>query len=184
MTQEYIMFGTGKLRTSPEGDLYTTGENAGSSTMTKVQVNFTRPSNTDAYAAKDVVGNTGTAAVITFADLGAQGFIIGARVMTSQKTCVAGLRLHLYSVAPTAIADNSPFLLLYANRANKLCTIDFPTLSTEDATNSTGAIAEVYDRPLPYVAATDTIYGVLETRDAFTPDSAQTFFIELTASVF
>lgn len=152
---------------------------------------ITRPADTTAYAAKDVI-STGAGAILTFPGMGrvngGSGLILRARLMTSQKTNVAQCRLHLFHTAPTAIADNSPYLLLYANAANRVGMIDFPAMTTEDATNSTAASAM---RPssdgnsLPpnlwyQCAAGDTaLYGILETLTAFTPASAQTYFIEL-----
>ena len=172
----------------------------GSSTTNPVSTNsvvssatITRPADTTAYAAKDVV-STLAGAVIEFTGMAranaGTGTIVRARLMTSQKTNVALYRLHLFHTAPTAIADNSPYLLLYANAANRIGSIDFPALSTEDSTNSTAAAGMrpsydgSYNAPnLWYKCATaDTkLYGILETLSAFTPDSAQTFFIELGA---
>lgn len=152
---------------------------------------FTRPADTAAYTAKDVL-NTSTSAgrVLEFAKAvaypGGGGDIIKARMMTSQKTYTGRVRLHLYHTVPTAINDNSPMLLLYANRAKRIGYIDFPAASSEDSTSSTAAqaisVGVSANLPLAFnpVAGADSIYGVAETLDAFTPDSAQTFFFELT----
>lgn len=156
---------------------------------------ITRPADTTAYAAKDVVSNSTSAPVVlTFSGMAranaGTGTIVRARLMTSQKTNVALYRLHLFHTAPTVIADNSPYTLLYANAANRIGSIDFPALSTEDSTNSTAAASMrpsydgSYNAPnLWYKCKSDgtSLYGVLETLSAFTPDSAQTFFIELGA---
>lgn len=146
---------------------------------------LTRPANTDAYAAKDAVGPT--SALLTFTDLarvtGGTGYITKARIITDQKTLTARFRLHLFNAAPTAIADNAPFLLLYADASKRIGYIDFPAFATEDATNSTAAVAQnILDR-LPFVAVTKTLHGVLETLDVFTPASAQKFIVYLTADV-
>ena len=154
---------------------------------------ITRPADTTPYAARDVISTT-LGAVIEFPNMAranaGTGTIVRARLMTSQKTNVALYRLHLFHTAPTAIADNSPYTLLYANAANRIGSIDFPALGTEDPTNSTSAAGMrpsydgSYNAPnLWYKCATaDTkLYGILETLSAFTPDSAQNFFIELGA---
>lgn len=160
-----------------------------------VGVELTRPANTDAYAAKDVVSDSTSApTVLTFANFArvnqGSGIIVRARLMTDQKTCTAGFRLHLFHTAPTAINDNSPYLLLYANAANRIGMIDFPAMTSEDSTNSTAAATMrpssdgSYGTPnLWYqaAAASRAIYGVLETTSAFTPASGQKFFIELAA---
>lgn len=152
----------------------------------------TRPTNTDAYAAKDVI-STAVGAVIEFAGMarsnGGTGTIVKARLMTSQSTNTAQYRLHLFHTQPTAIADNAQYAMLVANQANRVGTIDFPACSTE----GTGSDAAATMRPssdgsfpppnLWYkCAANDTkLYGILETIGVFTPASAQTYFIELGA---
>lgn len=158
---------------------------------------FTRPSDTTAYAAKDVISNsTSSPYVITFAGMGrvngGSGTIVKTRLMTSQKTCTAQLRLHLFHTAPTATNDNSPYLYLYANAAYRVGMIDFPAMNTEDPTNSTAAGSMrpssdgSYGPPNLWYkcAANDTaLYGVLETLTGFTPDSAQAFYVELGAEL-
>ena len=165
------------------------------SNVSKVGVELTRPADTTAYTAKDVVcGSTGSPSVLTFADFArvnqGSGIIIRARLMTDQKTCTAGFRLHLFHTAPTPIADNSPYLLLYANAANRIGMIDFPAMTSEDSTNSTAASTMrpssdgSYGTPnLWYqaAAASRAIYGILETTSAFTPASGQKFYLELAA---
>lgn len=152
----------------------------------------TRPTNTDAYAAKDVI-STAVGSVIEFAGMaranGGTGLIVKARLMTSQSTNTAQYRLHLFHTAPVAIADNAQYAMLAANQANRVGMIDFPACSTE----GTGSDAAATMRPssdgsypppnLWYkCAANDTkLYGILETLSAFTPASGQTFFIELGA---
>lgn len=161
----------------------------------KVGVEFTRPSDTTAYAAKDVVCNsTSSPTVITFADFArvnaGSGIIVRARLFTDKKDVTAQFRLHLFHTAPTAINDNAPYTLLYANAANRIGQLDFPAMATEDATNSTSSAAM---RPaadgsagppnLWFQAASGSraIYGVLETLTGFTPASGQKFYVELAA---
>ena len=153
---------------------------------------ITRPADTTAYAANDVI-STLAGAVLEFSGMaravGGTGTIVRARLMTDQSTMIARCRLHLFHTAPTAIADNSPYTMLYANAANRIGSIDFPALNTE-GTGSTGAGAMrpsydgAYAPPNLWYqcAAADTkLYGILEIKDAATPASAQNFFIELGA---
>lgn len=164
-------------------------------------VTLTRPANTNAYAAKDVVANATTgASVITFADIvanvGDSGYITKARLLTNQSTNTARFRLHLYTVAPTALNDNDPFTLLAANAALRIGVIDFPACQTEgtgsDAANSLFTIGTLNNQStqspqgaLPFKTASNatSIFGILETLDIFNPTSGQTFFIEITADV-
>lgn len=161
----------------------------------RVGVELTRPANTDAYTAKDVVSNSTSApAVLTFANFaranGGSGIIVRARLMTDKKDCTASFRLHLFHTAPTAINDNSPYLLLYANAANRIGMIDFPALATEDPTNSTAASSMrpssdgAYGAPNLWFeadAGSRALYGILEATSAFTPASGQKFYVELAA---
>jgi len=179
-------------------DALPAGENAlgkvGSNTSV-VGVEFTRPSDTTAYAARDVVCNsTSSPSSITFADFArvnqGSGIVIRARLFTDKKDVTAQFRLHLFHTAPTAIADNSPYTLLYVNAANRIGQVDFPAMGSEDPTNSTASAAM---RPaadgssgppnLWYQAASGSraIYGVLETLSAFTPASGQKCYIQLAA---
>ena len=161
------------------------GEVGGS--MALVAASFTRPADTTAYTAKDAVSNSTSApTVLTFTNLArvnaGSGYIVKARLITNQSTCIARFRLHLFHTAPTAINDNAAYTLLYTNAAIRLGYIDFPACQTEGS-GSDAANAQNDTVRLAFVcaAASRTIYGVLETIDAFTPASAQQFYIELTA---
>ena len=143
-----------------------------------------RPTNTTAYAVANVINST-SPGVMTFSSLvttnGYGAKIIQALLTTNQTACVAQCRLYLYTVAPTAIADTSPFTLLYANAANEAGYIDFPPFITEGS-GSTAAIA-VWTDGLEFICATNDVnlYGVLVTETIFTPASAQQFSINLIA---
>lgn len=156
---------------------------------------FTRPADTTAYVARDVVSNsTGGTTLMQF-DLarvaGGSGYISKARLVTNNKTPTPRLRLWLYTISnPTVAADNAPFTLLWSNRANRIGYIDFPALASEDPTNSDSASSiatsgTAFTVPLAFIcAANDTkLYGILETLDGFPPASSQQFFVELTADL-
>ncbi|RYD57028.1 MAG: hypothetical protein EOP56_09480 [Sphingobacteriales bacterium] len=176
---------SGTPNVTPQATESHLGEVGGNTVV--VAASFTRPSDTAPYTALDVVGNTGTAAVITFSGLarinGGSGYITKLRIMTDQSTNTARYRLHLYSVAVTAIADNSPFTLLWTNRANRIGAISVDAGLITEGTGSTAAYGGTSTVRMAYKAATGAtaIYGILETLDAFTPASAQNFYIELTA---
>ena len=147
---------------------------------------FTRPADTTAYSINDVIADSTSApTVISFTNIaravGGQSYIVKVRIMTDQKTCTARMRLALFQTAPTLINDNSPKTRLWANRVISLGSIDFDPMTTEDATNSTAASAMWTSAPVNIVcdAASTTIYGILSTLDAFTPASAQQFYIAI-----
>ncbi len=154
--------------------------------LAQVEAEFARPGDTNAYAALDVVSNSTSApTVLTFNAAtrvaAGSGYITKARIMTDLKTATNRFRLHLFIEAPTAINDNTPYLLLYANRTKRIGRIDFPALATEDPTNSTAAAAQVADVRLPFaITSGDDIFGVLETLDAIAaPGNAQAFYVQL-----
>lgn len=154
---------------------------------------FARPADTAAYAALDAVANsTNAPTVVTVAGgspyTSEYGFIVKAQLHTDQKSCVARIRAHLFNAAPTAINDNSPYLKLFASAASYIGSVDFPALSTEDPTNSTGATAIATpgngNLALPFTLGADsTFYYLLETLDAFTPANGQNFTLILSLLV-
>jgi hypothetical protein len=152
-----------------------------------VSVSFSRPADVIGYAALDVISSS-TLANLTFTNLartnGGSAYIVKARLMTNQSTNTARFRLHLFHTAPTAIADNAPYPLLFSNAANRVGHIDFPSCTTE-GTGSDAARSKVDDGRLSFVCASGSrdLIGILETLDAFTPSSGQQFFIELTADL-
>ena len=151
--------------------------------MLFASTNFTRPANTTAYTAKDALANSTSApTVLSFANAvrvsGGTGYVVSARINTSQTICVARFRLHLFRTTPTAINDNAAYTLLDANFAVRLGYIDFPAMQTE-GTGSTAANSQNATVRLPIVCGATTLFGLLESLDAFTPASAQTFKVEL-----
>jgi hypothetical protein len=143
---------------------------------------FTRPDNATPYSANDVVGPN-VAAVITFtgaarANAGS-GNIVKARLVANSATGMLGavLRLWVYKVAPTPIADNSPYTLLWADRANRIGYIDFPALTTE-GTGSDSCSSLWSDMPLNFTtgASDSALYGVLEIKTVGAAPIAQQQF--------
>ena len=146
-------------------------------------ISITRPDNTTAYTAGDVVG-TSPAANLEFEDIlpeGAQNFYItDAKIEVEKSSVPAGMStftLHLYDAAPTAIADNEAWTLLLADGGKYLGSIQFNTpvdLGTTLVYWKTGINIK---RKL----ATDStsIYGQLVTDGAWTPASEDVINITL-----
>jgi hypothetical protein len=144
---------------------------------------FTRPADTTAYAAQDVVSNSTTApSVLVFPNAGrangSSGVILSARHLKSS-TVVGSYRLHLYRVAPTAINDNAPFALLYANRTSRVGFIDFSHSTGGTGSDSTNALTTFVNLPFVCDAAASQLLGVLTASSAYTPVSGEQHFIEL-----
>lgn len=142
---------------------------------------ITRPSDTTAYAAGDVVGDTGGSAIISLSAAGpSAGFVIiqSVSLVFSDSAVPSGMgafRLHLYSASPTAIADNAAFDLLSGDRANYRGFIDLPTPADFGSTLYTQA--DYPGRLIKLGASSTTLFAELETRGAYTPVSASTVAI-------
>jgi hypothetical protein len=156
-------------------------------TAVEVSTTLARPADTNAYSATDAVStSTTTPSVLTFTNVArnaqGSGYLVKANLMTNQKTNSARHRLHLFNIAPTAINDNAAQTLLWANRAGYVGSIDFAGLATEDATASDAAVSINTSPRLPFVCAAGdrNLYGMLETLDAYTPASAQSYYVALT----
>jgi hypothetical protein len=158
--------------------------------VSEVSATFARPNNNTAYTAKDVVSDsTSTPTVLTFTNIarvnGGSGNIVKGRIFIDSATAMLGatFRLHLYHTAPTAIADNSPFALLYANRDKRIGFIDFPATTTE-GTGSDSSASLWVDLPLAFKCASDSrnLYGILElTATGAVPTANHNIWVALMA---
>jgi hypothetical protein len=162
----------------------------GSGNLTISSVEITRPANTTAYIAKDVVGTIMTFSNALKSNAG-NGYITKVRLMGDVSTQTFKAKLHLYSISPSAVVDNDPFTLLYANTTNRLGAIELQALSTEGTGSTacstiwTAGKADVNGfaqgiLPIKGATGSNIIYGILETLDAFTPTSGGKYFVELT----
>jgi len=152
----------------------------------RAAVTVTRPSNTTAYTAGDVIGvaDSGTpanagSAIITLPSIGPSGgyvLIQSVRLMiglTSVTSGMAGFRLHLYTASPTAILDNAAFDLVSGDVANYAGFIDLPT--PQDLGSTLMAQAD-YPGTLVKLAANNTsLFAELETRGGYQPASGTAY---------
>jgi hypothetical protein len=144
---------------------------------------ITRPSNTTAYTAGDVVGDTGGSAIISLTAAGpSAGFVIvqSVSLVFSDSTVPSGMgafRVHMYSASPTAIADNAAFDLDSGERATYMGYIDLP--APQDFGSSLYTQVDYPGRLVKLAAASTTIFVELETRGAYTPVSASTVSIRV-----
>ena len=170
-----------------DGESLSVSDNDGSLTVDgkayRSTATITRPSNTTAYTAGDVVGDTGGSAIISLTAAGpTAGFVIiqSISLVFSDSTVPAGMgafRLHLYSASPTAIADNAAFDLASGERATYMGFIDLPTPA--DFGSSLYTQTDYPGRLIKLAAASTTLYAKLETRGAYTPVSASTVAIRV-----
>jgi hypothetical protein len=144
----------------------------------RAAVTITRPSNTTAYTAGDVVGDTGGSAIITLPSIGPSGgyvLVQSVSLVFSDAAVISGMaafRLHFYSASPTAIADNAAFDLVSGDRGTYMGFVDIP--APQDMGSSLFTQADYSGRLIKLAAASTTLYAELETRGAYTPASAST----------
>ena len=147
-------------------------------------VSITRPSNTTAYTAGDVVGSTGGSAILTLSSIGpSAGFILiqSAALIFSDSTVPSGMgafRIHFYNASPTAIADNAPFDLVSGDRALYMGYIDLS--APQDLGSTIYTQVDYPGRLIKLAAASTSLFAQIETRNAYTPVSAST--VELRVS--
>ena len=146
-------------------------------------VTITRPSNTTAYTAGDVVGDTSGSAIITLSNIGPSGgyvLVQSVSLIFSDSAVISGMgsyRLHFYSASPTAIADNAVFDLVSGERANYLGFVDLAT--PVDFGSSLYTQTDYPGRLIKLAAGSTTLYAELETKGAYTPASASTIDVRV-----
>lgn len=157
--------------------------------LISVAVEKTRPGDTNPYITGDVINESTSAGTVwTFSNLARKndgtGYITKARLHTDQKTNTARYRVHLFHTAPTAINDNVPNTVLYADFSKRIGHFDLQAMSTAtDSTNSTAAMTSDLNLRIPFksVSGGRSVFAVLEALDGFTPANGQKYYLELTA---
>lgn len=142
--------------------------------------NFTRPSDTTAYANADLVANSTTAgSVVPMAfnipSLGAKLWRASINFDSATPTN-ATFRLHLYSSSPTVTnGDNGAWLTTNSGYQGFIL-IDASTLTFSDTTTGYNAqlTAPLFVAPS---ASTGKLYGLLAATAAYTPASAEVFTV-------
>lgn len=143
-----------------------------------LEVELTRPSDTNAYAANDCI-NTATSgsSLLQFTNAakatGTGVIIASARFQTNSILSSGFLgkrfRLHLYrDSGVTAINDNAAFEMLYENSTKRIGYIDFtfPSVVDGGATDSIAVQVDGINKIVQLVGT--TIYGQLQILDAIT----------------
>jgi hypothetical protein len=145
---------------------------------------FTRPSNTNAYGAGDVVG--ATVAALTFAGIGQAGsdlMITSATLRIDLSAVPAGMTtffLHLYSATPpSASADEATWDLPSGDRTTYLGSI---ALGTPVDVGSTLFIEATQINKQIHPVGRD-LYGYLVTTAGYTAASATVYSVTLNAVV-
>lgn len=143
---------------------------------------ITRPANTNTYTIGDVVGTT-VASNITFSNISSVAgipVVIGTAILVIDlivlPASMGTFTLHLFDSAPTAIADEAPWVLDAADVSKYLGRIDFFTpVDVGNVLIDERAI----QKPIVLATASQVIYGQLVTNAALVGASGTIFTIIL-----
>lgn len=160
----------------------------GARTVT-IEASFTRPADTNAYAAGDVVCDSTSAPTdMDFTSIvrksGGSGVILSALLIDgANQATKLDCELFLFDTAITMDNDNAGFTPTDTELGTLIGVIDFGgTPFNGDATSGAGGNA-VYQQTGLNIAfkavSGSTIYGVLVARNAYTPTSSETFKVRL-----
>lgn len=157
------------------------------SVQTIVSATVTRPADTNAYAANDVLSNsTSSPAILSFLGVasanGGKGQVTGG-TMVIDAASTPSIRLLLFDgAAPTAINDNAAFAPSDADAAKCIGWLDFDTYQA----GSGNTIYQDFTKLIQFECdgAVDDIYAIPVVQGAFTPASGSlyTFSLNITRS--
>jgi hypothetical protein len=144
---------------------------------------FTRPNDTTAYAAGDLVANSATAGSVTPLSWGTSGSRpFDAPAIRLHKTGATGatFRIYLFSASPTVstTGDNGSFDANVNNSADVIAIYEGVLYGMKDG--SVGLlvpISGVIQRE--YVGDPTTVYGLVRVGDAYTPIAQEVFTASL-----
>lgn len=151
---------------------------------TSSRIALTRPANTTAYTAGDVVGPAAAAI-----DFGAYGLVGGSVLVRSAQLLIessalisgeAGYDLHLYNTTPpSALADNAPFTLASGDWPYYLGKVSFAAPTVIGA--ALVAQLDGINRQVGIGFSNQDLFGYLVTVGAYTPTSARKYNVTLHA---
>lgn len=153
---------------------------------------ITRPADTTAYAAGDLVANSTTATAVNAlqfafpANDGSVGEIKAVRIhKTGTSATNAAFRLHLFTATPTftSAGDNSAISTVVVGAGKGyLGYLDVTAMTAlSDGCWGTGA-PDNARLVLPFVGVGTLLYGFLEARANYTPANAEVFTVALIGS--
>jgi len=138
---------------------------------------FTRPADTTAYAAHDVIYESDDAefaGCLEFDSCGGAGTIIHVGVQMFDVEAV-DLDLLVFDAEPTNMVDNAAVALVSSD-INKLVGVFSLTSANKKLGASGLALYETSDgRSMCYTSDNGALYGILVTRTGFTPASATAY---------
>lgn len=147
-------------------------------------VTITRPNDTTAYTAGDVIGAaTGSTAAQQLDGIGRETehdlYITSARLLIRDSSVISGegaYRLHLYRATPgSAYGDNAAWDLPSGDRATYMGYLDFGTVADLGST----AYVEANGINKQIKTASGSIFGYLVTQGAYTPSANRVYDVTL-----
>lgn len=151
-------------------------------------VKLTRPNDTNAYTAGDVVNDSasaGTVLTIPAQIDGANGFTLLQELIciSSQNAATKpDLELWLFSEAPAAQNDNAPFAVTDAELAKLVGIVTIPVASFKVANTGAAAVGnvvcDVLNLSMPIctpAGSKGVLYGVVIVRNAYAPVALEEF---------
>jgi hypothetical protein len=144
---------------------------------------FTRPSNTTAYTAGQVVADSTTAATVRqFSNCsrtnGNTGLIVTCVITDSAKqTTLPQFNLWLFNASPTVQNDAAAFAPSATDLLNLVAIL--PVSAFYGASANGALVANGLNQPFKCASGSTTLYGVLVAANAYTPVSAEVFNITL-----
>jgi hypothetical protein len=155
-----------------------------------VNASFTRPADTTAYAAGDVVCNSTSApVVVTFANMAREaakgGYITALQLLLgSVPTTYPDLELHLFDTSPTIQNDNAAWAPTDSDMEKSIGLIRLPSgLATPGGSNNLVYDIDALAKPFNCAAGATSLYGILVTRTAYTPGNAEKYAFRLHATL-
>jgi hypothetical protein len=156
-----------------------------SSVAVSAEASFTRPNNTTAYDAGDVVSNSTSAPAVLEFDFGsnAEGATLlltaaSLRVdVSAMPSGMGAMNLHLYDVAPTAINDAAAFDLPSGDRSKHLGHVVL--FQPEDLGTTIKSNNDTLTKQVALAAGSTKLFGILVTANGYTPTASAVKTIRL-----
>lgn len=147
-----------------------------------VSASYTRPDDTNAYVANDVISDSTSSptnlTIATGLTSGSSCIVTSAKIridIASIPAGMGGFRIALFNAAPTAINDNSAFDLIDSDKAKLLDIIDIDT-PVDLGSRLFGSTKNINS----HIQLSDAnLYLQLITKNAYTPSAQDVFTIYL-----
>ncbi len=155
-------------------------------TTRTISASLTRPSDTTQYAAGDVISAVTSTNHYTFSEMVQEraGMIISANLHSSVLATALNLEadLVLFRTDITKVADNSPYAPTDAEAITAVGRITFPASGWCTGTVNQSCFVTGLNILFTDDGSSRALYGQLVTRNAYTPQSAEVFAVDLVVS--